>query len=82
MRAIILACSAVVLLLVADASLSAQGRSGRADGPGNAPATPPGQEGRIVQVPEPATLTLLGLAVGGGLMARRWTSRRQSRPRS
>ncbi|MBA2604221.1 MAG: PEP-CTERM sorting domain-containing protein [Acidobacteria bacterium] len=81
MRAIILACSAVFLLLVADASVSAQGR-GRGGERGNAPDIPPGQERKIVQVPEPATLTLLGLAVGGGLMARRWTSRRQSRPRS
>lgn len=85
MKTIILACGVAAILLAADAVVSAQGRSsgrGGGSGAGPAPATPPGLERRVVQVAEPATLTLLGFAVGGGWVARQFASRRQARRRS
>lgn len=47
---------------------------GRGNGP---PKTPPGQERRVLTVAEPATLALMGVALGSGLLVRRWTSRRK-----
>jgi hypothetical protein len=51
----------------------AQGR-GRGSGPFE---TPPGQERKFLTVPEPATLTLIGVAAGSGLLLHRWRSRRK-----
>ena len=63
----------VGIAILAGVAAAAQGR-GRGNGPSQ---TPPGQERKANKVPEPA-LTLLGVAaVGGGLLARRWTSRRK-----
>jgi hypothetical protein len=73
---------AIVLLLGA-ASVHAQGRGnsgGRGNGGerGNAPALAPGLERQQVhQVPEPGTLTLLSLVLGGGLVARGLQTRRR-----
>lgn len=53
----------------------AQGR-GRGNG---RPETPPGQERKVVTVPEPATLTLFGVAAGSGLLLHEWRSRRKKR---
>ncbi len=51
----------------------AQGR-GRENGP---PTTPPGQERKVLSVPEPATLTLIGVVAGSGLLLHQWRSRRR-----
>jgi hypothetical protein len=66
------------------ATLDAQGRGtssgrGNSQGQGSAPEAPPGQQRTVHQVPEPATLTLLGLALGGGLLARGWHARHARR---
>jgi hypothetical protein len=67
------------VIILAGVAAAAQGR-GRGNGP---PQTPPGQERQVqtVTVPEPATLTLIGIAAGGGLLLRHWTSRRKRNER-
>lgn len=63
----------VGIAILASVAAAAQGRGrGRGNGP---PQTPPGQERKVHTVPEPATLTLLGVAVGSGFLVRRWTSK-------
>lgn len=61
------------VIILTGVAAAAQGR-GRGNGP---PGTPPGQERRVYTVPEPATLTLIGIAAGGGLLLRHWASRRK-----
>ena len=53
----------------------AKGRVGGAD---RSPSTvnPPGQQRKAVAVPEPATLTLLGIGLGSAVLARVRASRR------
>lgn len=70
----------VLIAFAATATLAAQpngNANGRGNGNGNAYAYGQ-QEREVVSVPEPATLTLLGLGIGGGLLARRWASRRKA----
>ena len=78
MHKIIATVATAGIVLVACATAGAQPNgNGNGNGYGRAPGhTPPGQERRIQSVPEPATLTLLGLGAGGGLLARRWASKR------
>ena len=71
--------SGITIGFLAGTAVSAQ-PPGNPDGRGNGPSnTPPGQERRTESVPEPATLTLLALGAGGGLLARRWLSRDKAR---
>ena len=67
------------VIILTGVAAAAQGR-GRGNGP---PQTPPGQERQVqtVTVPEPATITLIGIAAGGGLLLRHWTSRRNKTKR-
>jgi|RhiMetdeSRZDD1v2_1073273.scaffolds.fasta_scaffold80619_1 hypothetical protein len=67
------------IILLAALTVSAQGR-GRGGGPNGPPDTPPGQDRRPISVPEPVTMTLVGLGIGTALVARRLRSRR-AKPR-
>ena len=67
------------IILLAALTVSAQGR-GRGGGPNGLPDTPPGQDRKVTSVPEPATLTLMGIGLGAGLVAYRLRSRR-TKPR-
>jgi len=70
-----------IIIIATGVSLAAEQGRGHARGRDNRPfETAPGQQRKVVSVPEPATLTLLGAAVGSGLLAGAWT-RRRKRPR-
>jgi len=65
------------ILLSAEPGDADRGR-GRGVGRGNGPEIPPGHARKVdaVTVPEPGTLTLLAVGLGGGLLVRRWSSRK------
>jgi PEP-CTERM motif len=64
------------VIILTGVAAAAQGR-GRGNG---RPETPPGQERQVHSVPEPTTLTLIGIGAGG-LLLRHWTSRRKKTER-
>lgn len=70
-----------LMLLLPGITLAAEQGRGRGNGLETAPGQERKSEREVVTVPEPATLTLLGIAVGSGLLARGWTSRRRKTPR-
>ena len=73
----VLAAGLIIFTGVAVTAEQGRGRGGE----NGRPETPPGQERKVVAVPEPATLTLLAVTLGSGLLARGWASRRTGRRR-